>query len=278
MIKVFLRIILLLSLSFYSSFGQISNEDLLRLARQKIPNHIPRFPTSINCDNDGPKFELQTALLAQDTGEDVYGFGLDIIIRTNESIFVFINGIFFQLKDTEYDVITKHFVIECKSTKNPKKYTRMKQLLKERNMLMFLKKIYKEAKEGTLKSLLSFNKKKHSILTINGESTNNQNVPLMSKWITGSTLDECKKQWCRIIEFLSNKTLVIIFKNIITPSLAQKLKTNGLRYKDNVDIDFQNYINKMLRQPNQQIFSLPEKKYTPISQAQLPQPMCLDSN
>ena len=229
-------------LFFFQLLNSLTNHEIEKLAMIKFYDR-PGFSHCLNSSNGGKWFELESALCAEKQEEYIQGFSLDINIlnRNGEKYFVSSNGKndFFELKTTEYDVVTENFVFECKSG-NPDKIKKrlfVEQFLKEENMLSWFAWIYEELTAQRLKVFLCFGRKGKSIITIKGSPTSGQEVSFTSSWITGKTIEECKEQWFNLIEILAEKQLIIMFKNELPDSLKKKLEDYSLVYKDKISFE-----------------------------------------
>lgn len=190
--------------------------------------------------DQGKRFEYESALFLQINDEKVLGWNLMIEVLDSEKDPKYIllsDENFFQLKTTEYDIVTTDHVFECKSSnglaKKCKTYA-INQFLKERNMLEFFDQIANELVQGCL-SFNVFIKKGICVLTICGRSTLFQDVSLQSNWVDGDDLETCEKQWKDIIQLLSNKKLIVMFKQKITSPVKMRLSKENLEWKDQVD-------------------------------------------
>ncbi len=243
--KNFQKIFFILTILSFSYLYSMEHQEIFSLVAQKFDAAMPGLQKTINSKNSGAKFELESALFAEKLGEQVEGFGLTIDVYNpgNKKIFVPIGDKKFKVKTTDYDVVTKNYVFECKDIKNLEKHAKIRQFLKERNMLLFFKNVYEEFKRKTMSVFLSFSKnKKRSILTINSECTGYQNISLMCSWIQSRKIYECAAQWGRIIKILANRSLVVMFKNVVPYQLACRLEEENLVYRENVHYENMNYM------------------------------------
>ncbi|MFC1894890.1 hypothetical protein ACFLYH_02995 [Candidatus Dependentiae bacterium] len=81
-------------------------------------------------------------------------------------------------------------------------------------------------------------------ITINGNLTNNKNVPFTSKWLKADNLDESIKKFHIVLNSLSTTSLLIMFKNTVTEPLKEKLNTNGFTYQDKINLEISNNVPK----------------------------------
>lgn len=202
---------------------------------------IPDFIAAIEAiPESGKQFESESALYLQILGEKVLGMNLMIDVldaKKNPKYVLLSDGNFFQLKTTEFDIVTTDHVFECKASSHPnktQKTKKMNQFLKERDMLEFFQKVYEDLLEGYLLFKVTINKRGNCILKICGRSTLFQDVSLVSNWVKGSDLEGCAKQWENIIQLLSNKKLILMFKQEISPQFKTRLKKESLESKDQV--------------------------------------------
>ncbi|MCK4651372.1 hypothetical protein KAT08_04325 [Candidatus Babeliales bacterium] len=240
--KVFKKSISFLIFSFFIFLNSFSHQDLNSLksiSKLHFAYNLPGFSKTLAFKNYGDSFELESALYLKSLGEHVYGFGLEIELRnmTGKKIVVPLEGLndFFEIRTTEYDVVTEKFVVECKAGKS-KSFKKINQFIKEQKMLIFIKNIYDELmNNSSCFCNFSFNKKGRSIFTLNGVSTEHQDVSLMSNWITGKTIEKCVKEWANIINILSKKSLIIMFKYSVSNSFAKILREKDLIFYDNIN-------------------------------------------
>lgn len=244
----------LLALFFlFLFFGQINTQVLSSSDSSSSldsPDSSDSLSEEVNCWNiseinsildQGKKFEREAALFLQIFGEKVLGMNLMIEVLDSEKDPKYVllsDEKFFQLKTTEYDIVTTDHVFECKSSnswvKKCKSY-KVNQFLKEKNMLEFFNQIYNDLKNGYLSFNVNFSKKGFCILTICGKSTMFQDVSLVSNWVDGKNLETCVKQWKDIIQLLSNKKLIVMFKQKITSPVKTRLSRENIDWRDQID-------------------------------------------
>lgn len=253
-----MKIILMTKLSalffLFFSFGQINTQVLLSSdsSDSSLDSSCSSdgFSEEVNScgileitsiPDQGKQFELESALVLQILDEKVLGRNLMIEVLDSEKDPKYIllsDGNFFQLKTTEYDIVTTDHVFECKSSsslaKKCKTYA-INQFLKERNMLEFFNQMANELEEGSLSFNVTLKRKGICVLTICGRSTLFQDVSLLSNWVNGADLEICEKQWKDIIQLLSNKTLIVMFKQKITSPVKTRLSRENLEWRDQID-------------------------------------------
>ncbi|MBD3273356.1 hypothetical protein GF385_03355 [Candidatus Dependentiae bacterium] len=189
----------------------------------------------------GKLFELETALTLKDHfKEDILGLNLEINIsdyKNSPKAKVLLDGSRVELRTTEYDVVTKNFVVECKSGKINAKKINLYQFIKERNVIKWFKKIKEEIINGCLNYGIKLTKKGRAMLVLNGPSTLNKDICLLSCWLrdfdTNFNTEVFYDIWSRIIDIISSKELILIFKQKISEKVASVLKREGFNYKDN---------------------------------------------
>ena len=235
-------LVFLPSISFTSYVFSYSNSEIVSFfqttfSSKQLPGY-KKLLYSNDCGNDGKYFEMESALYLNALAHRVKGFGLDIQFPQGKIECCVDGKNVIELRSTEFDVITAHCVYECKSSKNPDKYPKIKQFIKERNMLRWLKKVKGDLFLNRLSVGYRWSRKKHFILQINGPSTLYKDVYMMSSWVTGKTVQECFDRWGKIFIMLVGKQLNIHFKNAILKdgNLSKFLNKPGFRYQyqDNV--------------------------------------------
>ncbi|MBD3232026.1 hypothetical protein GF322_05220 [Candidatus Dependentiae bacterium] len=236
--------ILLVFTFFQISVFPISNQEILQKIESKFPSNTPglnqtldALNKNLNDLNDGRWFELEVALYAEEyMNEKVLGFGLSIEFwdENKEQRLIYLNADNnLDLKNTEYDIVTQNFMFECKLCRNPKNFDKIKQFNKERRIILFFKMIH----EHLIKNQLSINckfkktkKREFCIFTINGILTNYKDISFSLSWINSKTVEECLKQFDEIVKLIASKSLIVMFKGIITQNLMSKLSYWGFEY------------------------------------------------
>ncbi|MFH1831877.1 MAG: hypothetical protein ABH827_03670 [bacterium] len=187
-----------------------------------------------NCQNDGPSFELLTALYLHGDNQNIIGLNLDIVVFDSE-IGYLQDGSRVCLRSSEFDVITDKIVCECKSTQDPEiqKTKELAQFAKERSMLAWVTQVCEEIKTDKIDVSCRINRNGHFLLMLNGKCTGYKDVSLMSSWVDGVTEKECYAQWGRILHMLSNKSFMAVFKAPVRPDgLGQSLRDGGFKFID----------------------------------------------
>ena len=247
---IFFNFGILFSLSVLFS---LSNDCLETLSLQKFSN-TKALNQIIGSNNSGKWFELESALwLDKYIKEKVSGFELDFTVWQKDSHmdknnFIQVplsSGELFELKTTELDVITSNYVIESKSV--PVYYAtgnaNMTQFLKEKNFLDWLSLVYQEYMSGSLITHITISlRKERIILTLCGECTANQEVSLFCSWINRydeETYEDDEDAyvylWFQLIKSLSEKKLIVMFKNKLSEDDVQKLRQNNIFFVDEIE-------------------------------------------
>ncbi len=197
--KKFFFVFILFSFSYLAS---LTNQEIETSAKARYSSDTPGFLSVLYSGNSGKWFELETALYVEKSGEKVIGFDLDLtfINREGQPIFIPFEGGKYELRTTEYDVITHHHVFECKCSD---RYAKMKKFLKEEIVLQWLRAVCEEWENGLLRVRFGFNRKGRSIMTINGQSTFCKDISIMSKWVADCGIEQCRKLWFELIKMLA---------------------------------------------------------------------------
>ena len=229
---------------FVFSCFSLTNQQILDIALSTFSRDLSGFEHTINSKEEGKYFELEAGLFAQaKMGQLVVGFSLDIdfYIDNKDKCFAYLEGEeAFELRSTEFDVITKDFVFECKLCRNPDKFKKIDQFRKERNILLFFRQLHRALKEEELWVDVKFKRSKRrtrSVITVMGEVTGHKKVSFTSFWVNGKTVEECLVQWFEIIEILASRSLLVMFKSHITPSLIKSLERESFDYRDEVNYE-----------------------------------------
>lgn len=249
----FISILSLNFLCFVHSEYLLNSEQIVNAACSEF-NSLPGFLSVYSKRNiQGSLFELESALYVQSKGENILWFDLDInLVRINGfSNADYWNTIvpcgereFFNINTTEFDLGTRDFVVECKSS--VKSRCRLHQFRKERNVLKWMNMVNLEMQQGLLKMEISFSSGNFAVLTINGLSTLQKDISILSVWIKRNINSNdiklekfrCLNEWKKIIKLLTGKQLIIFFKNKVNDKLHRKLEKENFEYVDNVSWDF----------------------------------------
>jgi len=211
----------------------LSNEEIELLAIKNFVSGYPGFAYTLNSPNSGKYFEMESALLAQ-IYEPIIGFSLDIAILGDKAN-IYLDDNIIEMRPTEYDVITQNFVIECKNSINPNKNTKVEQFIKEKKMLLWLNSVYLAIKNNIITTSITRTKKGKICLTLNGEATCWKDISIMSSWVDATTVEDAIAQWTFILNLLSTKIPIVFFKSPISTHLGNRLTSNGIFYKDNIN-------------------------------------------
>ena len=227
----------------FSCFA-LSNEEIYKHALSKFSADMPGFEEVLSSSTEGAPFELEAALFAsKQMKQKILGFSLNIEFFSNgiQKNFGCLNNQIFELRSTEFDVVTKDFVFECKLCRVSQNFSKIEQFKKERKILLFFKKLKHDLEQDLIEADLSFKyrkrgeKNRYSVLTIRGKLTNYKPVSFTSNWVTKDSIKDCIKQWTKIIDILANRSLLVMFKSRITQVLVDKLTEEGFEYKDYIN-------------------------------------------
>ena len=179
----------------------------------------------------GNTFELEAALyLQQKKCEPILGFGL-VIQFVDDGVFVVINEQIEELTTTEFDVISEHYVVECKSSVHPGRKTNLQQLEKEQKMLLWTRSLLEDLQHGNLSISHESGR-----ITLNGPSTYNMDINLYCNWMDELPIENPIDRFIYIIGILAAKELRVFFKNTVSPEFAGRLAQNRFFYEDNIQI------------------------------------------
>ena len=228
------KLFLLLFLLIFNSLNCFSDKQIVQIAQQRYTQATPGFIATFNSPNYGRFFEMGSAVYAESKwGEEILGFDLDLTFLNlnGQKNYIPYRGNRYELRTTEFDVITSRYVFECK---NSDKHTKIRQFEKEKIVLEWFRALIQEQDMGQLKVSFTFNSKGNSIITVNGSSTFNKDISITSKWVAGKTTEECRLQWTDIFNMLAEKELIVMFRNCC-PGTKEKVKNNGISCKDRID-------------------------------------------
>jgi hypothetical protein len=180
----------------------------------------------------GNIFELESALyLQQKKCDPILGFSLTIQFAYDGAFVNINNEGIVELATTEFDVISQHHVVECKSSWHPSRTTSMQQLEKEQTMLRWMNSLFQDLQHGDLTISYELGK-----ITLKGPSTCNVNIDLYSNWMDELPIANPIDRFIYIMSLLATKNLLVFFKNAVSPEFAEKLSHNNFRYQDNVQM------------------------------------------
>lgn len=178
----------------------------------------------------GNTFELESALYLQQKKEPILGFGLTIQF-VDDGAFVVINGNIDELSTTELDVISEHYVIECKSSGHPGRKTNIQQLEKEQKMLLWMRSLLEDLQHGNLSISHEAGR-----ITLNSPSTYNMDINLYCNWMNELPIENPIDRFIYIMGLLAAKEFRVFFKNSVSPEFASRLAQNRFLYEDNIQI------------------------------------------
>jgi hypothetical protein len=231
--------------------------DVLALANSAFPAHLLGFrqiqyAISQVCAGSLPGnilrlrgllYELEAALCLKSLGEEIIGFEADITF-VGSSISVFVNSCAYDLRSTEYDVITTHWAVECK--RNPDDFMFDKvcdQLIKEQIMIRWLRDLVVDINTGRLSivySKLTSRKDgvRFPVFILNGPSTGFRDVYISSTWISFGVANLKGIGACAdLIMLLASKNPIVCCKGAISVDNKSYLDSLGIVTRDNFNLE-----------------------------------------
>lgn len=225
-----------ISFLFFMSLKPLSNREIIELSQDRFNINMSGFQNVLSSKSIGKWFELETALCLNDFyNEKVLGFSLDINITDtlkNYKVDVLINDSKIELRTTEYDVVTDRHLFECKSGGIRKRTIKISQFIKERNLIEWFNVVKRELIAGSLNYKTIFNKKGRRVLVINGITTLGKDICLTSSWLKNINGDYFYNCWSEIIELISTKKLILIFKRKSSDYIISLLQRNNFFVED----------------------------------------------
>ncbi len=251
-IKHFFAILGFISLLFSASYlSSITTTQLNELALSQLGPETPGLLSLLYKINKDPgyAFEVESALLLSAQGERVIGLGLDITFYHNTAR-VQLDEAIIDLPTTEFDIISEHFAVECKCSKNPSKNCDIQQFVKEKNMIAWCKKLVTEIEMGEVMfSFMLSRKNKTPFLIIKSPSTNSIDVPLTSTWFTSKDPELCREQFITMVQLLAAKESRVFFKAELPSTFSAQLALHNIAFDDHVHLAMhssQNFFNNPL--------------------------------
>ncbi len=225
---------------FFTQLYSLSNSQIYKLVNSTFDKDLLGLSEIISekRKDHGKWFELESALYFNRRNNDfVRGLNLAIEIGylENPSVPVKIllgdSNIF--LTATEFDVITNFYCVEAKSGKfNSKK--NKKQLIKEKNMIDFIKFLKKSINLGTVTLEIENNKYGSFYLKINGDLTLYKDIRLKCNWINCKAADIFLLKWLDIIDLLSDLSVCLAIKTELNNDIKEWLFEKNITYVDNL--------------------------------------------
>lgn len=209
------------------------------------------FKELYNSNALGKWFEMESALWMQNSmQQDIIMFDVTIeVVSINcpDKKVPCIND-FFELKSTEFDVLTGQFAIECKALTNPVLDTSLEQILKEKRVLEWLFLVNQEYEKRQLDIDIFLSHKNNSpLLKICGESTFGKEIILGSNFFNFFEKNKIEEKdlkkfyidlWFNLISNLANKSFKVLFKNSIKDSeLEKNFKEENIDFMENIKIE-----------------------------------------
>lgn len=221
---------------FFISAFSITNREIIEES-MKYFQEKPGFDITLNCickknrseefvfrkNYWGHLFELETALYYSNILKDeILGFSLEIGIYSDIGLpFVELyldnscEPVF--LRQTEFDIITKSYCIECKSGKQLKHKKNYKQFKKEIDMIRLFRSITEELKNNTIVTEVVDGK-----LKLNGILTAYKDIYLRCNWIGLLDSSGFEINWDDIVRLLSQMQFKIVLKHFFGSDLLKK--------------------------------------------------------
>ena len=226
----------LLSSAFFPLyiFG-LSNQEIVDLADEEFSSTMPGIEKLIATGprNRGSSFELEAALVLDQSNETIKGFDLEITFE-KKTAHIAIDGHEALLNATEFDIITDNLAVECKSgtTIDGRCYA---QLLKEQTMLAWMHALAKELKRGTLSLCIKRHTHALTFFELKGQATRNKPLCMAMSWIHGTDEEKCLAQLIDIIQMLATKKVVALFRATIPEAFGIKLKLHGIDFVEDIE-------------------------------------------
>jgi hypothetical protein len=202
------------------------------------------FSQTFSSPNTGKWFEMESALHALKQNENVEGFDLTIEAEKTKygklPIIYLPNGKSREFRRTQIDVSTKNHWIESKSAKKPSRKfgKQLQQFEKEKDVLTWFRTLKYEIMQGSAKIKTAHTSKKMLCLSIKGNLTKNRNIFLTCSWIENKlNKEQYRLEWLKLIQNMSQKHLVIYFKEKLPEVLGNALANAGIDYKDQEKMD-----------------------------------------
>ena len=203
--------------------------------------------------SEGRLFEFEAALHSQlDVGQKVEGFSLNIIpIDSGLASPVVVNfyGEDFILRQTEFDVVTDRYLIECKSCGRPEHYLvegisgddpehgKLWQFNKEHNVLGWFRSVWDDIVQGEMQFKARRDSTGDLYLSLSGRRTNYTNIGFKCSWFKDIFCpEEYVSLWLNLIKNLTTKEFVIFFKNRVPAELRTKIQGIGVTIFDGDEI------------------------------------------
>ncbi len=215
---------------------ETQNAAIRRIASTIYPPDLPGLAPLLNTATDGASFELESALYAEkELGETILGFGLELVIKEGV-VQILLDGEILEMRTTEYDVVTQNYVIESKSSGRPGRHARIDQFEKEKTMLLWLKVVLEEMVADTMAYGITYDPDIEGVpfFTINGAATCYQEISFTCNWIPYLDDEQFIFSWIQLIRMLSQKTLLVFFKNTANAHLRARLEERDLEFYDEV--------------------------------------------
>ncbi len=205
-------------------------------------SHLPGFNKLLHSGHEGRFFEMESALyiLLRSIGhQDILGFDLEIAFFYSEIPFN-LGQQTILLRTTEFDVVTTDFVIECKNCAAPRSGKSIAQFLKEKDTLKWMRWVARKIQSGKLciSHVFSGKNREKSVFTLSDFSKKSKvGVTFSCSWVVGRDAEECIESLKRIINMLSEKSLIVFFKNSADPDFMRTLVENKIDFRENISLE-----------------------------------------
>lgn len=215
------------------------------LATNKF-SHLPGFNKLLHSGHEGRFFELESALyilLSRIGHQDILGFDLEIMFYSSNPHDILSANLGQEtvlLRTTEFDIVTTDFVIECKKCAAARSGKSVSQFLKEKDTLKWINWIARKIKRGKLRIAHNFSSKsmEKSVFTLSKISRKSHvGVTFSCSWVIGRDAEECIESLKRIINMLSEKALIVFFKNSADPDFMRTLVENKIDFRENISLE-----------------------------------------
>lgn len=192
----------------------------------------PGFDNLWNYHDDAHMFELASGIAVNETSP-VVGFHLQMNIVNKKNATVCIDGVGKTLKDTELDLITNDYAIECKSGVVSKKT--IKQLEKEHTFLQWCKVLWEEIRTEQV-TIECIEGHARPIFVVYGPSTYNNKFRVVCSWIDNSCETSVVK-FINIIKRLAHVKLLAFFAKEVSQPFKDRMHNIVCKIADNISYE-----------------------------------------
>jgi hypothetical protein len=230
------------SLFFISISAQIPDQRsqfIDQCVHEKFDDHLPGLAYELrHLNNSGSLFELESGLYAQECLEArVYGFKLEFSFLEGYNT-IQENSRTVLLADTEFDIVTDTWVIECKGFYDGEHAYEwlhvLDQIEKEQRMTHWLDALYEDILSGDVKVQYIVSKKGKNRFVIWGKLTGEKKVVVECSWVTGHAEQVCLKQFIEAVGAVANKEPIAFFRSPLGSYLRKEFKKRDFVFCDNI--------------------------------------------